>query len=250
LGRSPLQMELERTAKELGADLSGVADLTEAQGFICEQGGESLRGFPRAVSIGMRLLDAVVDGLHRHEDRATIFSYRALYNSVNSRLDDIALQVAREIQEEGHRAYPVPASQTISTEKMIGVISHKLAAHLSGLGWIGKSCLLITPSYGPRVRLATVLTDAPLKSGCPIDERCGKCRDCVDICPVKAIRGVPFLPSAPRHVRFNARLCRDYTEKRKERLGEGLCGLCVYVCPYGQSGGRQLRVGHSGPLPK
>lgn len=243
-------MELERTAKELGADLFGVADLGEAQDFACEQGGESLRGFPRAVSIGMRLLDAVVDELHRHEDRATIFSYRALYSSVNSRLDDIALQVAREIQEEGHRAYPVPASQTIDTEKMIGVIPHKLAAHLSGLGWIGKSCLLITPSHGPRVRLATVLTDAPLEPGSQIDGGCGECRDCVSICPVKAITGVPFRPSDPRHIRFNARLCRDYSEKRKERLGEGLCGLCVYVCPYGQSGGRHLRVGHSGPLPK
>ncbi|NIO36787.1 epoxyqueuosine reductase, partial [Candidatus Bathyarchaeota archaeon] len=55
-----MKIELERTAKELGADLFGVADLTVAQDFICKQGGEHLRRFPRAISIGIRLLDAVV----------------------------------------------------------------------------------------------------------------------------------------------------------------------------------------------
>jgi epoxyqueuosine reductase QueG len=36
---------------------------------------------------------------------------------------------------------------------------------LAGLGWIGKSCSLISPHFGPRLRLVTVLTNAPLKAG-------------------------------------------------------------------------------------
>ena len=235
---SSLRVELERKALGLGADLFGVADLAAAQWFICRQGGGYLKQFPRAVSIGIRLMDAIVGGLQRHEDPATIFTYRALYNSVNSRLDHIALLLAKGIQEEGFLAFPVPASQTIDSQKLIGVISHKLAARLAGLGWIGKSCLLITPEYGPRVRFATILTDAPLDAGSPVDERCGECRECVDTCPVGAFTGVEFDPSQPREARFNARLCREYGTKREERLGEGLCGLCVYVCPCGRSSAR------------
>lgn len=144
---------------------------------MCEQGGEYLRQLARAVHIGICLLDAIVDGLPRHEDHATIFTYRALYNSVNPRLDHIALLLARRIQDEGISAFPIAASQIINSEKLGVVICHKLAASPAGLGWIGRSCLLITLDYGPRVRFATVLTDARLDAGSPIDERCGDCRE-------------------------------------------------------------------------
>lgn len=234
MGEISLQIELERMAKELGADLIGFADLTIAQDFICKQGGEYLRKFPRAVSIGIRLLDAIINELHRHEDLGVIFTYKALYNTINSRLDHIALLLAKKIQESGYQALPIPASQRIDRNQLIGVISHKLVANLSGLGWIGKSCLLITPQYGPRVRFASILTNAPLKTGSPIDTRCGNCSECVKICPVKAFTGVPFNPSEPREVRFNAHLCEDYMMKRERSLGERLCGLCVYICPHGR----------------
>lgn len=236
LAESSLQANLERMAKELGADLFGIADLTIAQDFVCKQGGEYLRKFSRGISIGIRLLDAVVDELYRHEDPAVTYTYTALYNTVNSRLDHVGLLLAKRIQEEGYKAYAVPASQTVDSSKLIGVFSHKLAADLAGLGWIGKSCLLITPRYGPRVRFATVLTDAPLKAGSPKGAKCNDCGKCVSICPAKAFTGASFNSSEPREVRFNAHLCRSYRKKREEKLGEGfLCGLCVYVCPYGRS---------------
>ena len=116
---SSLRVELETKALRLGADLFGVADLAPAQGFICRQGGGYLKQSPGAVSIGIRLMDAIVSGLQRHEDPATIYTYRALYNSVNSRLDHIALLLAKRIQEEGFLAFPIPASQTIDPQKLI-----------------------------------------------------------------------------------------------------------------------------------
>jgi epoxyqueuosine reductase QueG len=228
-----LQEELKIFAKNLGIDFFGVADLTTARDFIRVQGGEHVGRFPRAVSVGMRLLDAVVDELFRHEEPSAICTYRALYNTTNANLDRAALLIAKRIQDAGFKAYPVPTSQTIDPRKLEGTFSHKLAAHLAGLGWIGKSCLLITPENGPRVRLATTLTDAPMEPGTPLPVRCGDCRRCVDVCPVKAFTGVPFNPSEPRDVRFRAHLCNDYSERRARFLGEGLCGLCVYICPYG-----------------
>ena len=176
----------------------------------------------------------MVDELIHHEELPIIFSYRGLYNSVNACLDKAALLILRKIQEARFRAYPIPASQRVNEMKLEGAFSHKLAAHCAGLRWIGKSCLLIAPDHGPRVRLATVLTDVPLKPGSLLERRCGDCTRCVDICPAKAFAGVPFNPSEPRDVRFKAHLCSQYTDRRTRQFGEGICGLCVHVCPYGQ----------------
>jgi epoxyqueuosine reductase QueG len=230
-----LREELEEYAQSLGIDLFGVADLTEneTRSFILRQGGEPISGFPISISLGIRLLDPVVDQLYRHEEPSAIYSYRGLYNSANANLDRAALLIAKKIQEAGFKAYIIPASQTINDRKLEGAISHKLSAHLSGLGWIGKSCLLITPECGPRVRFSTILTDAQFETGKPIKNKCGDCRECVDVCPPKAFTGAAFDPSEPRAVRFRAHLCGDYSQRREQQLGEGLCGLCVYICPYG-----------------
>jgi len=229
-----LHDRLRKFASEQSVDLFGVADLTPARDFIRMQGGEHIGQFPRAISIGMRLLDAIVDELYRHEDLSAVHTYRGLYNSVNANLDRVALLISERVQQVGYKAYPIPASQMISARKLEGAISHKLAAHLAGLGWIGKSCLLVNPDYGPRVRWATILTDAPMAPGVSVPNRCGSCSECVDICPPKAFTGVPFDPSEPRDVRFRAHLCNEYHDKRNKRLGEGICGLCVHICPHGR----------------
>ena len=104
--------ELEELARNLGVDLFGVADLTGVHDFVLRQGGEHIAGFPRAISIGIRLLDSIVDELYRHEEPSAIYSYRGLYNSVNASLDRATLLTAKKVQEAGFKAYPIPASQT------------------------------------------------------------------------------------------------------------------------------------------
>ena len=85
-------------------DLFGVADLLEAHDFVLRQGGEHIAGFPRAISIGIRLLDPIVDELYRHEEPSAIYSYRGLYNSVNASLDRVTLLIAKKVQDAGFRA--------------------------------------------------------------------------------------------------------------------------------------------------
>ncbi len=230
-----LEENLRSLAREQGIDLFGVADLSSAKPYIDAQGGEFLAGYPRAVSIGMRLLDHVVDQLPNHGDLGTISIYRGLYATVNCALDRAAFIIAKRIQEEGFRAHMIPASAMLNNGRLEAAFSHKVAANLAGLGWVGKNCLLITPKYGPRVRLATVLTDAPLETGSPIKNRCGSCSKCADVCPSKAILGRAFSEEEPRDARLRASLCDGYTEARIKTFGDVNCGLCVYACPHGST---------------
>jgi len=229
---------LPAPARPPGADYYGVADLTGVQDFIRSQGGERVTGYPRAVVMGIRLLDPLVDLLEDRSDSIGKALYRhTSYDVVNTALDAMALEAANTLQRNGYRAFPVPASKRASDEQIAGVFSQKLAAHLAGLGWIGKSCLLITPDHGPRVRWVAVLTDAPLApTGTPMKPRCGECTACVDICPVHAFTGRPFHEDEPRQARFDAAACDRYFKELGAGTGPDVCGLCLFVCPHGRKG--------------
>ncbi len=224
-------------AMSWGADYFGIADLSTAHDTVLEQGGAEIAGYPCSISIGIALLHPIVNQLPQRSERAAAVSYRHhCYDVINSRLDQIASRLGGVLQRKGYRAFPVPASKRVDDDRICAIFSHKLSAHLAGLGWIGKNCLLITPDMGPRVRWATVLTDAPLETtGGSMDEGCRDCRECVDICPVKAFTGEPFRAGEPRTARFDARKCDRYFSKMKEKDAEtAVCGLCLYACPYGR----------------
>ena len=229
--------QLFDSAMTWGADYFGVADLTPARDTILEQGGTEVAEYPRSVTIGIALLHPIVNLLLRRTDRAAAISYRFhCYDVINVRLDQIISRLASVLQREGHKAFTVPASKRVDNDRLCAIFSHKLSAHLAGLGWIGKNCLLITPDMGPRVRWATVLTNAPLAAtGRPMDERCGDCRECVDICPVNTFTGQPFRAEEPRAARFDAGKCDRYVSKMREKDAEtAVCGLCLSTCPYGK----------------
>jgi epoxyqueuosine reductase len=230
-----LQGRVREEALALGADFFGVADLAPAREFVAQRGGEMVAQFPRAVSVGVMMPSTIVDQIVRHDDKAALIAYRShSYDILNIRLNQIASRLASLLQHEGYQAFPIAAAERANGEDMYGLLSHKLAAHLAGLGWIGKSCLLVTPEVGPRVRWASVLTDAPLAPGQPMAERCGTCTECVDICPPHAFTGRNFFSDEPREARYDADKCHAYLRQRKEYIGVRVCGLCVYVCPYGR----------------
>lgn len=228
--------QIEEIAETWGIDFYGAADLAPAHDEILAQGGPVTAAYPGAISVGIKLLNTIVDQLPNKSDRAAAINYRHHgYDVVNQRLDLFASLISSMLQREGFRALPVPASKRVDDERICAVFSHKLAAHIAGLGWIGKNCLLVTPEAGPRVRWATVLTDAPLPvKDKPVEERCGSCNLCVEICPVRAFTGKAFLESDPREKRFDAGKCdRYFAAMRKKDAETAVCGLCLYVCPYG-----------------
>ena len=239
LDRGGLRMtdQLRTRAMSLGASFFGVADLTPVLDDVVAQGGDLVRDFPRALSVGIALPNAIVDHLEAQTDRTVMWNYRHHgYDVINARLDSIASVLASALQNQGYRTLPIPSAQTLDETRHLGLFSHKLAAHMAGLGWIGKSCLLVNPEAGTRVRWISVLTQAPVEpTGGPVEQTCGACTMCVDICPVHAFTGRVFDPAEPREQRFDVARCKAHQQRMNGEVGVSLCGLCLYVCPYGRN---------------
>ena len=231
-----LIQQLRNIASSNGVEYFGMADLSQAHNAILEQGGSFIAGFPFSVSIGIPVLNSIVDLLPHRDERSVKVSYRHhVYDIVNLRLDLAASIISGHLQQSGARAFPIPASKRVDDERICASFSHKLGAHLAGLGWIGKSCLLITPEHRPRVRWATILTDAPLEpAGQMQKDQCGDCRECIDICPTRAFTGKPFRADEPREARYDAKKYEKYFDFMEQENEIAVCGMCVFVCPYGR----------------
>lgn len=231
-----LYVDLLSLSSALGAYRCGVADLESVSEFPTEP-ADLLAPFRRAVALAVRLDDAVVDGLlspqNPHPGEPTP-AYARLYAEANRLLDGMAERIARFLRERGYRARAIPASETLAGER--GALSHKAVARAAGLGWIGRHLLLITEEAGPRVRLSTVLTDAPLPAGKPVEGTCGSCRRCIRACPVGALRAVPYEGYPERAVALDVEACAARLEafQRQPGIGQPVCGICLAVCPAGR----------------
>jgi len=172
---------LNQKIKEWGASKAAFAEIGDHLPIY-------FKNLRYAISIVVRLSDAIINEI----DEAPTHTYFHHYRTVNSLIDNITLRTTLLIQEWGFLAAAIPASQTVKSAEDIysGVFQHKTAARMSGLGWIGKNGLLITPEYGPRVRLGTVVTNMALPVENKILERdCKDCDLCKKMCPAMAIQG-------------------------------------------------------------
>jgi len=212
----------------LGASLVGLADIRE------------FAPWPRAISIALALDPAILKGAKNGPTP----EYYKEYLRANSTLNEIAQRTAQLLLRAGYGAEAFPATigdsdqQSEYERTLSAAFQHKTAATRAGLGFIGKSGLLITPDFGPAVRLVTVFTDLPFPTGQPILEgRCGGCRLCVEACPAGAIKGREWRAGMAREELLEAHTCRREAKRLlKERVGadETVCGICVAICPYGQ----------------
>lgn len=217
-----LRDELFQILAAKGARLMGVGDLS---GIV---DGELTTG----VSVAVPLPKHVVQDLQT----APTDEYYHLYHSLNAQLNKIVEAGAALLRERGYRAQ----ANTTTAVQMDGnwrtPLPHKTVATRAGLGWIGKSCLLVTESYGGAIRLSSLLTDAPLPAGTPIEKsRCGSCEICVKSCPAHALTGALWQAGMPRETLFHREICKKtQLERMKQATGmdADLCGLCFAVCPY------------------
>lgn len=191
-------------------------------------------GLPRAVSIAAALDPAVIQGISQGPTR----EYFAEYKRANELLADLCRRAAGILTKLGSHALAVEPTTAYFDKRTLSMpIQHKTIATRAGLGWIGKSALLITKRYGPALRLSSVLTDAELATGEPVDaSNCGDCRRCVDACPAKAIAGNHWSAGVPRESLCNVFVCCDAVKGMAGRQGidATICGICINACPWTQ----------------
>jgi epoxyqueuosine reductase len=222
-----LDQNIEQQLRHNGADLVGFADIS---GLSAEKTG----GLPRAISIGVALGPAVVQEIRNGPTPR----YFAEYERLNRLLGELAERVAGVIRDAGGRAEPGNATGDHFDPATLSMrLQHKTVATRAGLGWVGRSALLVTRDFGPAVRLASVLTDADLDVGSPVDTSgCGDCRRCVDHCPAHAIVGAAWYAGAERDSICDAQACKT-TAKRlsaEQDIPAIICGVCIHVCPWTQ----------------
>jgi epoxyqueuosine reductase QueG len=253
-----LSHELETAARNAGVNLFSLADVTPARSYILKTGGEFAASFSRAVSMAMLRSPTAMEQIKRRvkgeespqEQLVAFYTYRAISREyLGSWLNQITIETVRRIERAGYRAYPVYRAG-IGPHGMTAPFSQKIAGYLSGLGWMGRNCLVINPDHGPRMMMATVLTDAPFETGKPKEDQCGTCRACVEICPANAFTGVPFDIAEPPETRMNNEACRVYCEDVLRSLGVErdflaaghVCGRCLYICPFGFKKARENSI--------
>jgi hypothetical protein len=110
----------------------------------------------------------------------------------------------------------------------------------AGLGQLGRNGLLITPEYGPCVRICKIFTDLPLHVDKPINfgvtEFCKNCNKCVEVCDAEAIQKVKepsFKIQCPSNNKgilrwaVNHDKCYNFWIKNG-----GECSNCIAACPF------------------
>ena len=137
-------------------------------------------------------------------------------------------RIARTIREE----FAAEARATVD----YGPLLERPLAARAGMGWLGKSTMLLVPGFGPWVLLGAIATTLELDPDLPLRKTCGACTRCIVACPTGAI-------SPAGHV-LDARLCISYhtIENRgpiprelRPKFGDWIfgCDDCLSSCPVG-----------------
>jgi epoxyqueuosine reductase QueG len=180
---------LKKFAFSKGADLVGIAPVDRFhEAPEGHKPADILPGARTVIVCAKKIPESVVVG-------GPATSYQQMMTVIHSQLDLIAYELAAYVERQGGRAIPVPSDDPYfdwdqERQHGRGDLSHKHAAQAAGLGRLGKNSLLITPEFGNRVHLVSVVTNLDLDPDPPVArELCRpSCTLCMTACPVKAIK--------------------------------------------------------------
>jgi epoxyqueuosine reductase QueG len=264
-----LTHEIRELALREGVDLFGIAPSERFAG--APEGHLPTDILPGARSIVSFALNILESTLVTPVTRIYQMSYLLCRQISN----EITYKVAKEIERHGFYAVMIPATipvDMVENKGLFGDFSHRHAAVAAGLGRFGRNTLLITPEFGPRIWLGSIITTAALDAT-PLEEGlspfCENCRQCIEACPVEALsdkginaslcaRGGVHALNLSGIVRQIKAVMTETDPEKRLRLATGpetweiyqsvVCGMipscnrCVLVCPAGK------KIGGGSPL--
>jgi epoxyqueuosine reductase QueG len=224
-----LRRQITREALRLGANLVGYAPASRWLGSELAESYWPGSIWPQAktvIVLGVPMLLPIIES-------TPSINYQEMYTAANQILDQAAFRLAAWLNGLGHAAIYLPrdgyGNLDILRRKPVASFSHAIAGKYAGLGTIGASHMLLTPEYGPRVRLVSVFTSADLPGDRLVKgELCNGCGLCIRLCPAKA-----FTP-VKKHLIAN--MDKDPCTARHQQLrleNRWPCGICAKVCPVG-----------------
>lgn len=113
-----------------------------------------------------------------------------------------------------------------------GELVDRAVAERAGIGWVGKNCSIITPEFGSYVYLGEVMTNIPFAPTTPIEDECGDCSLCIDVCPTGAIVA-PGQLNSQRCIAFLTQTKGFLPDEFRTKIGNRIygCDTCQTVCP-------------------
>jgi epoxyqueuosine reductase len=247
-----LAAEIKRWGRELGFDAVGIADTDleadeahllhwlgtgrhGAMAYMAEHGtrrarpAELVPGTLRVIAVRLDYLpepQSACEARLQQSAQAYISRYalgRDYHKVVRNRLQKLAERIESIVGPFGYRAFCDSAP----------VLEKALAAK-AGLGWIGKHTNLLQREHGSWFFLGELFTDLPLPVDAPLDNHCGTCRACLDVCPTQAIVA-PYELDARRCISYLTIELRDSIPKElRPLMGNRIygCDDCQLVCPW------------------
>ena len=248
---SPAEMSeiVKDAALFLGASLVGITELNRS--WVYKKGWERYghKEIDLDAKIPTSMKYAVVMAIETNYDyvrHAPTARASAAAGLGYSKMAFLSPAVAKFIASLGYTAIACGNDTTLSVPLAVD----------AGLGQLARLGTLITPEFGPRVRLCKVLTDLPLKPTAPVDfgvtEFCELCEKCAEYCPSQAILYGKRIPTArtvstnPGLLKWplNGEKCFRYWYKNGAQTEKGMyhidCYQCINVCPFNKKPG----IGH------
>jgi ferredoxin len=215
--------ELHQFARAVGADEIGFAAVPKEWVFQ---------------DTAIRYTQAIVLVMEMDKERMDLAPSRdtaVMVHETYNQLGQIANKIADWLREQGYATH--------AGHPLGGMALYPPMAQAAGLGWRGISGLLITPKFGPRVRLAAVFTEIdnlPVYEG---DEHtwvldyCASCRRCIRDCPPGAIYDQPIYHDNGLVTVLDIDKCFPYF------MAYHGCSICIKVCPFNSRSYESLKDG-------
>jgi epoxyqueuosine reductase QueG len=198
---------------------------------VCDADFSLDRRYAKALVIAvpyshMITLDDYTEPFHRNLQMGTGAKSGRVRKQITELFRSLEIDFAVPPYHEFAEEFEVLMTESFSTKE---------AARLAGLGWIGKSNLLITKEFGPRLHIAVFLLNEPLEADTPVDRSyCGNCDRCFRNCPFQALKNKIWTPGIPREEQVDYVKCSHSRLKTVGSIGRKIgCAKCIASCPNG-----------------